>query len=115
VPAYLDELKHAPATAGRVLQPFAVEAFYRPQGNDHASLINHSPTTCFSPRRPVRWKLASGPASHGANWPQPSIWFDAIHAALYRAFPDKQEWEHTHRTGCNGKYDAPTGNNATGR
>jgi len=59
----------------------------------------------FRDARPMEVGVGSG--GHGANWPQPSIWFAAIHAALYRAFPDKQEWEHTHRTGCNGKYDDP--------
>ncbi len=36
---------------------------------------------------------------HGARWPEPSVVFDALHAALHRAFPDKQIWEHHHRFG----------------
>ncbi|MGP8201647.1 MAG: type III-B CRISPR module-associated Cmr3 family protein [Limisphaerales bacterium] len=36
---------------------------------------------------------------HGARWPEPSVIFDALHAALWRAFPDKQAWEHRHDFG----------------
>ena len=36
---------------------------------------------------------------HGARWPEPSVIFDALHAALHRAFPDSQAWEHPHRYG----------------
>jgi hypothetical protein len=36
---------------------------------------------------------------HGARWPEPSIIFDALHAALWRAFPDRQPWEHWHDYG----------------
>ncbi|MCX7819870.1 MAG: type III-B CRISPR module-associated protein Cmr3 [Kiritimatiellae bacterium] len=36
---------------------------------------------------------------HGARWPQPSVVFDAIHAALWRAFPTVQSWEHRHDYG----------------
>jgi CRISPR type III-B/RAMP module-associated protein Cmr3 len=36
---------------------------------------------------------------HGARWPEPSVIFDALHAALHRAFPDAQDWEHSHRYG----------------
>lgn len=37
---------------------------------------------------------------HGARWPEPSVIFNALHAALWRAFPDKQaDWEHDHRWG----------------
>jgi CRISPR-associated protein Cmr3 len=36
---------------------------------------------------------------HGARWPEPSIIFDALHAALWRAFPDPQPWEHAHHFG----------------
>jgi hypothetical protein len=43
---------------------------------------------------------------HGARWPDSPLIFDAIHAALHRAFPEKQEpWEHAHRTGVSGKRD----------
>jgi CRISPR type III-B/RAMP module-associated protein Cmr3 len=35
---------------------------------------------------------------HGARWPEPSVIFDALHAALWRAFPEEtpQPWEHRH-------------------
>lgn len=35
---------------------------------------------------------------HGARWPLPPVFFDALHAALHRAFPEStgQEWETTH-------------------
>lgn len=33
---------------------------------------------------------------HGARWPEPSVIFDALHAALWRAFPKAQPWEHEH-------------------
>ncbi len=36
---------------------------------------------------------------HGARWPEPSVIFDALHAALWRAFPTAQPWEHAHRYG----------------
>ncbi len=36
---------------------------------------------------------------HGARWPEPSVIFDALHAALHRAFPKPQSWEHAHRFG----------------
>jgi CRISPR-associated protein Cmr3 len=38
---------------------------------------------------------------HGARWPEPSLIFDALHAALHRAFPpnQRQTWEHPHRFG----------------
>lgn len=37
---------------------------------------------------------------HGARWPEPSVIFDALHAALWRAFPEMQpQWEHDHRWG----------------
>jgi hypothetical protein len=36
---------------------------------------------------------------HGARWPEPSVIFDALHAALHRAFPEPQAWEHAHRFG----------------
>lgn len=37
---------------------------------------------------------------HGARWPEPSLIFDALHAALWRAFPEMQtDWEHDHRWG----------------
>ncbi|MBM3838172.1 MAG: hypothetical protein FJ398_09435 [Verrucomicrobia bacterium] len=36
---------------------------------------------------------------HGARWPEPSVIFDALHAALWRAFPEKRAWEHKHDYG----------------
>lgn len=38
---------------------------------------------------------------HGARWPDPSVIFDALHAALWRAFPadQPQPWEHRHDFG----------------
>jgi hypothetical protein len=43
---------------------------------------------------------------HGARWPEPSVIFDALHAALHRAFPEVEHstdgqptWEHEHRFG----------------
>lgn len=42
---------------------------------------------------------------HGARWPEPSLIFDAIHAALHRAFPSKQLWEHEHRYGRSSNRD----------
>lgn len=36
---------------------------------------------------------------HGARWPDSPLVFDAIHAALHRAFPTKQNWEHEHCEG----------------
>jgi len=41
-------------------------------------------------------------------WLIPSIIFDAIHASLYRAFPEVQLWEHLHSYGRNNKYPNPT-------
>lgn len=42
---------------------------------------------------------------YGANWPASSIIFDALHAALHRAYNDVQlDWEHKHRSGKNGRY-----------
>jgi CRISPR-associated protein Cmr3 len=38
---------------------------------------------------------------HGARWPEPSLVFDALH----RAFPETQEWEHSHRFGCSSDRD----------
>src|SRR5208282_1759058 len=48
----------------------------------------------FRDGRPM--EVAGG---HGARWPEPSLVFDALHAALHRAFPDVEEWEHSHRFG----------------
>ena len=43
---------------------------------------------------------------HGARWPEPSVIFDAIHAALHRAFPQPAAWEHTHRFGRSSDRDS---------
>lgn len=42
---------------------------------------------------------------HGARWPDAPLIFDAIHAALHRAFPGVQDWEHEHRTGVSSTRD----------
>jgi hypothetical protein len=55
----------------------------------------------FRDGRPMQ--VAGG---HGARWPEPSLIFDALHAALHRAFPDEPEaWEHRHRYGCSSDRD----------
>ena len=36
---------------------------------------------------------------HGARWPEPPVIFDALHAALWRAFPEQEDWEHRHDFG----------------
>ncbi len=51
----------------------------------------------FRDGRPM--EAGAGSGGHGATWPAPSIIFDAIHAALYRAYPERQLWEHPHRFG----------------
>lgn len=48
----------------------------------------------FRDGRPI--ETAGG---HGARWPEPSVIFDALHAALWRAFPDPNAWEHRHDFG----------------
>jgi CRISPR-associated protein Cmr3 len=41
---------------------------------------------------------------HGARWPEPNIMFDALHAALHRAFPGAPaEWENQHLMGTSGE------------
>ncbi len=57
----------------------------------------------FRDARPI--ESAGG---HGARWPEPSVVFDAIHAALWRAFPDAAQpmpWEHAHRFGRSSQRD----------
>ncbi len=67
----------------------------------------------FRDGRPM--EAGAGSGGHGARWPEPSIIFDAIHAALHRAFPVPEEtaksadqlkacleqnnwlWQHPHR------------------
>src|SRR6266542_1460995 len=54
----------------------------------------------------------AGSGGHGARWPEPSLVFDAIHAALHRAFGSAPEsWEHPHATGRNGHYTNPQNKN----
>jgi len=43
--------------------------------------------------------MEGGLSGHGARWPEPRIIFDALHAALHRAFPEAEDWEHSHRYG----------------
>ena len=71
-------------------------------------------TLFFRDGRPMETGAGSG--GHGARWPVPSILFDAIHAALHRAFPEIERtpdgqiaWEHAHRSGRSSdrKYDRP--------
>jgi CRISPR-associated protein Cmr3 len=50
--------------------------------------------------RPMEVGVGSG--GHGARWPAPSVMFDAIHAALWRAFPEPESWEYTHHFGRSG-------------
>ena len=40
----------------------------------------------FRDARPMESQSPGG--GHGANWPHPGVFFDALHAALWRAFPD---------------------------
>lgn len=67
----------------------------------------------FRDGRPM--EVGAGSGGHGARWPEPSIIFDAVHAALHRAFPVPPEsmrnaesfqqylkerdwlWQHPHR------------------
>jgi hypothetical protein len=57
----------------------------------------------FRDGRPIEPLAGSG--AHGGRWPEPSILFDALHAALHRAFPASQAWEHPHRFGRSGDRD----------
>ncbi len=51
----------------------------------------------FRDGRPM--EAGAGSGGHGARWPEPSILFDALHAALHRAFPERTGWEHRHDYG----------------
>ncbi len=51
----------------------------------------------FRDARPMESQSASG--GHGGRWPEPSIFFDALHAALHRAFPERKSWEYRHYYG----------------
>jgi CRISPR-associated protein Cmr3 len=62
----------------------------------------------FRDGRPM--EAGAGSGGHGARWPEPSVIFDALHAALHRAFPaedtrDFQSWEHPHRYGRSSNRD----------
>ncbi len=57
----------------------------------------------FRDGRPMEPSAGSG--GHGGRWPEPSIIFDAIHAALHRAFPAQEAWEHPHRFGRSSNRD----------
>jgi len=48
----------------------------------------------FRDGRPM--EAGAGSGGHGARWPEPSVIFDALHAALHRALPQREEWEHRH-------------------
>ncbi len=49
--------------------------------------------------------MSGSSSGHGARWPEPNILFDALHAALHRAYPEQPgEWEHLHRAGKSGRY-----------
>src|SRR5439155_6702849 len=66
------------------------------------------PTYTITPQDVLMFRdgrpMEGGLSGHGARWPDPSIIFDALHAALHRAFPAQspeafQPWEHLHRYG----------------
>lgn len=50
--------------------------------------------------RPMTGSLSG----RGANWPAPSVWFDAVHAALWRAFPEPAVGEELHPLARSGEY-----------
>jgi hypothetical protein len=70
--------------------------------------ITPSDLLFFRDGRPM--ETGEGSGGHGARWPFPTIFFDAIHAALHRAFPESaglQPWEHSHKArGSNGRVGA---------
>ena len=64
----------------------------------------------FRDGRPM--EAGAGSGGHGARWPEPSVIFDALHAALHRAFPEVERtaegeptWEHEHRFGRSSNRD----------
>ena len=67
--------------------------------------ITPSDLLFFRDGRPM--ETGEGSGGHGARWPFPTVFFDAIHAALHRAFPERsgiQEWEAPHKArGSNGR------------
>lgn len=67
--------------------------------------ITPSDLLFFKDGRPM--ETGEGSGGHGARWPFPTVFFDAIHAALHRAFPESaglQSWEHSHKArGRNGR------------
>ncbi|MCP5517944.1 MAG: hypothetical protein H7A45_11890 [Verrucomicrobiales bacterium] len=61
-------------------------------------LIQPQDLLFFRDARPMEPESPGG--GQGARWPHPAIFFDAIHAALWRAFPDA---EHRQRVGFAGR------------
>ena len=57
----------------------------------------------FRDSRPMEANVGSG--GHGASWPSPSVFFDALHAAFWRAYPNEEPWEDRHRFGRSSKRD----------
>src|ERR1035438_6504653 len=57
----------------------------------------------FRDSRPMEVSVGSG--GHGASWPAPSVLYDAIHAAFWRAYPAEQAWEAKHRFGRSSQRD----------
>jgi len=57
----------------------------------------------FRDSRPMESSIGSG--GHGGRWPAPAPFFDAIHAALWRAFPNPEPWENRHRFGRSANRD----------
>lgn len=59
----------------------------------------------FRDGRPM--ETGEGSGGHGSRWPFPTVLFDAIHAALHRAFPENsapQDWDVRHQArGHNGR------------
>lgn len=67
------------------------------------------PTYTITPQDVLMFRdgrpMEGGLSGHGARWPEPGVIFDALHAALHRAFPSAQSWEHAHRYGRSGDRD----------
>ena len=53
--------------------------------------ITPSDLLFFRDGRPM--ETGEGSGGHGGNWPFPTVFFDALHAALWRAFPNEVNWE----------------------
>jgi hypothetical protein len=74
------------------------------------------PTYTITPQDVLMFRdgrpMEGGLSGHGARWPEPGIIFDALHAALHRAFPEIERapdgmprWEHEHRYGRSSNRD----------